>query len=85
MNIIIFIVVFALSWIVGVIGWAQVVGGFQNLKTKGTTMIITIILWLAIISGTLFVVLKFFRMNLWAWIIGMAVAFFQVIRSGKIE
>ena len=85
MNIILFIIVAAISWVVGVFGWAQVIGGFQNIKNKGPIMLITIVLWLAIISGTLVIVLKFFAPQIWAWGIGMLVSFIQVIKSGRIE
>ena len=85
MSYVLFIVIAAISWLVGVFGWAQIIGGFQHLKTRGGVIVITILLWTVIIAATFFVVFKFFQADIWAWVIGMAVSFVQVLRTGKIE
>lgn len=85
MSIVIFVVILLISYFIGVFGWTQIVGGFQNLKTRGSKMIITIVLWAAIIGGSFYLVFRFFRNDIWAWAIPMVISFIQVIKSGRIE
>ena len=85
MKYVIFIVIFIVSWLVGVFGWAQIIGSFQNLKSRGPHMLITVLIWSIIIVATYIAVWKFFASSILAWIIGMVVSFMQVLRQGKIE
>ncbi len=85
MSYVVFLLVLAGSWLVGVFGWAQIIGGFQNLKTRGPKMFITIIIWLAILGLSFWLVIRFLPSDIWAWVIGMIISFLQVLRQGKIE
>lgn len=85
MRFVIFAVILFISWIIGICGWAQIIGGLQNLKSRGCIMLVTITIWLVIIGLTLLIVLKFFDSYIWAWIIGMAISFLKILTSGKIE
>lgn len=85
MSYIIFIAILIVSWLIGVFGWAQIIGGFQNLKSRGPKMLITVLIWAIIIAATFIVVWKFFSSSILAWIIGMVVSLIQVLRQGKIE
>ena len=84
MGFILSIIVLGISWFIGVIGWAQIVGGFQNLRSR-SNLLITIIIWAAIIIGSYFVVKHFFSSRIIYWVIGMAVALVQVLLQGRIE
>lgn len=85
MSYVVFLLVLAGSWLVGVFGWAQIIGSFQNLKTRGPKMFITIIIWLAILGLSFWLVIRFLPSDIWAWVIGMIISFLQVLRQGKIE
>lgn len=85
MRFVIFSVILFISWIIGIWGWAQIIGGLQNLKSRGFIMLVTIMIWLLIIGLTLLLVLKFFNSYILAWIIGMAISFLRIITSGRIE
>ena len=85
MTVVIFILVLIGSWLIGVFGWAQIIGSIQNLSTRGGKMLFTLFLWVGIIGVTLFLVLKFLPAKIWAWIIGMAISLIQVLLQGKIQ
>ena len=85
MRYVIFITILIVSWLIGVFGWAQIVGGFQSLKSRGVKMLITVLIWSVIVIGTFIVVLKFYPTSIIAWIIGMVVSLVQVLRQEKIE
>ena len=84
MSFILSILVLGISWLIGVVGWAQVVGGFQNLGIR-SNMILTIIIWLAIIFACVFLVRQFFADKMLFCFIGLAISFVQVLMQGKIE
>ncbi|SEQ11682.1 hypothetical protein [Butyrivibrio sp. TB] len=85
MSIVISIAVFVVSWILGVIGWAQIIGGLQNLKSRGVPMIITIVLWSAIIFISFLCVKHFLSTRILVWTIAMAISLIQVLLQGKIQ
>lgn len=85
MSIVISIAVFVVSWIIGVIGWAQIIGGLQNLKSRGIPMIITIVLWGAIIFISFLCVKHFLSTRILIWAIAMAISLIQVLFQGKIQ
>ena len=78
-----YIVVLVVAWLVGVFGWAQIVGSIQNLKVR-KMRIFTMIVWILIMGvGAYFAIVTFD--SLWALIIGYLISFIQVIRSGRIQ
>ena len=80
------IIVFVISYLVGVFGFSQIIGSLQNIKTRGIPLtIFTSVLWLAITVGTFLIVLFKFDSALIACIIAYIISFIQVVSAGKIE
>lgn len=78
-----FIIVAVIAWLVGVFGWAQIIGSIQNLKIR-KNLLFTLVLWIVLLSsGAYFAIVTFD--SLWALIVGYAISFVQIISSGKIE
>ena len=78
-----FIIVSTIAWLVGVFGWAQIIGSIQNIRTR-KNLLFTLILWTTIMAaGAYFAIMTFDSM--WALVVGYAISFVQIIRSGKIE
>ena len=78
-----FVIIAAIAWLVGVLGWAQTIGSIQNIRTR-KNLLFTLILWIIImVSGAYFAITTFDSM--WALVVGYAISFVQIIRSGKIE
>lgn len=78
-----FIIVAVITWLVGVFGWAQIIGSIQNLKIR-KNLLFTLVLWIVLLSsGAYFAIVTFD--SLWALIVGYAISFVQIISSGKIE
>ena len=78
-----FLIVAVVAWIIGVFGWAQIIGSLQNIKER-SGLVITMILWIAIMGVAAFLAVAKLG-ELWSLFIGYGISFFQVIRSGKIE
>lgn len=79
-----FLVVLLVSWVIGVVGWAQIIGSIQNIRVR-PNLIIAIIIWGIIIAGSFFIVKSFFSSKMLAWAIAMVLSFIQVFKQGKIE
>jgi len=78
-----FIIVAVIAWLVGVFGWAQIIGSIQNLKIR-KNLLFTLVLWIVLMGiGAYFAIVTFD--SLWALIVGYAISFVQIISSGKIE
>ena len=78
-----FIIVAVLAWLVGVIGWAQIIGSLQNLYIR-KNLLFTLILWIVIMAlGAYFAIVKF--NSLWALIAGYIISFVQICSSGRIQ
>ena len=78
-----FVIVATIAWLVGVFGWAQIIGSIQNIRTR-KNLLFTLILWTTIMAtGAYFAIMTFDSM--WALVVGYAISFVQIIRSGKIE
>ena len=78
-----FIIVAVIAWLVGLFGWAQIVGSIQNLRIK-KYLLFTMILWAVIMAaGAYFAIITFD--STWALVVGYGISFVQIIRSGKIE
>lgn len=85
MSFVLYFLVLAGSWFLGVFGWAQIIGGIQNLKTRGKMMMFTIVLWAVILVGASLLVNTFLHSYIVVWIIGVAISLVMVLRQGKIE
>lgn len=83
---IIFAVIGIICYVAGVFGFAQIVGSLQNVAYRGIgATLFTIILWLAILGGGVWIVLAFFKTYLWAMILGYGISLLQVLCAGKIR
>jgi len=78
-----FIIILIVAWFVGIFGWAQIVGGLQNVDTnKG--LIVTIIIWVAIMgAGAYFAIAKLD--GTWPLVIGYVASYVKIRGQGKIE
>ncbi|MBP3240180.1 MAG: hypothetical protein J6M92_06500 [Oribacterium sp.] len=85
MSVVLSIIVFFVSWIIGVFGWAQIIGGLQNLRSRGASMIVTILLWAVIIFLSFLGVKHFLGSRIIVWAIAMGISLIQVIAQGKIQ
>lgn len=78
-----FIIIAAIAWVVGVFGWAQVIGSVQNIKER-PNLWLTLILWIAILIIVAYIVTTKFA-GLVPLGIGYIISLIQVLSSGKIE
>lgn len=78
-----FIIIAAIAWVVGVFGWAQVIGSVQNIKER-PNLWLTLILWIAILTIVAYIVTTKFA-GLVPLGIGYIISLIQVLSSGKIE
>ena len=86
MTYILFIVVLAVSFFVGVFGFSQIIGSLQNIRVRGIGLsLFTIILWGGILASTFLLMKRFFPDNALAYYIGMGVSFVSVLTQGKIQ
>lgn len=78
-----FIIIAAIAWIVGVFGWAQVIGSIQNIKER-PNLWSTLILWAVILLVVAYIVVTKFA-GLMPLAIGYIISLIQILNSGKIE
>ena len=78
-----FVIIAAIAWIVGVFGWAQVIGSVQNIKER-PNLWLTLILRVAILIIVAYIVITKFA-GLAPLGIGYIISLIQVFSSGKIE
>ena len=49
-----FIIIATIAWLVGVFGWAQIIGSIQNIRTR-KNLLFTLMLWIIImVAGAYF-------------------------------
>ena len=79
------IVVAIVSWLVGIFGWAQIIGSLQNAKSRGPLMtLITIIIWICVLGGIAYFGIVKLGCKV-ALIIGYAVSLVMIVGKGRIE
>lgn len=78
-----FIIIAAIAWIVGVFGWAQVIGSVQNIKER-PNLWSPLILWAVILLVVAYIVVTKFA-GLMPLAIGYIISLIQILSSGKIE
>lgn len=78
-----FIIVATIAWLIGVFGWAQIIGSIQNLRVR-KNLLYTLILWIVLMALGAYCAIITFN-SLWALIVGYAISFIQIISAGKIE
>ena len=78
-----FAIIAVVSWLVGVFGWAQIIGSIQNIKTR-KNLLFTLILWIVILSVGVYASIAHFD-SLAALLVGYIISLLQILRSGRIE
>ena len=84
MNLFAFIAVTVAAFIVGVIGFSQVIGSIQNISWR-PFLVVPMLLWIAILAGGVYLELHFFPSQPLPLIIGYVVALLAVLSSGRIQ
>lgn len=78
-----FILIAAIAWVVGIIGWAQIIGSLQNLSHQ-KNLLATLLIWIVLLALGAFVAIV--KMNsLLPLAIGYGLSFLQILASGKIS
>lgn len=86
MDFVAMIGVAAAAYVVGVFGFAQIVGSLQNVRARGIGMtLFTIILWSAILAGGWFLMHTFAPSHSVAYYIATGVSLVQILGAGKIQ
>lgn len=81
---VIWLVVLALSFFLGVFGFAQITGSVRCWRTRGVGMsLFTIILWAALLVVGAFIVLRFFHDYAVALYVAYAISFVSTLGTGK--
>lgn len=76
------IIVGVLAYILGVFGFAQVIGSIQ---TRQKIWGVTVIVWLILLAAGWFVVYKFFGQHIIGLYVGYGLSFVSVLLSGRIQ
>lgn len=78
-----FVIIAAVCWMIGVWGWAQIVGSLQNIAVR-KNLIFTMILWIVVMGlGAYFAVMKF--NGLVPMLVGYGISLVQILGSGRIS
>jgi hypothetical protein len=86
MEILMFIIVLAVAFVIGVFGFCQIIGSFQNIHIRGIGITaFTVILWAVILIAEFFVAKSFFADQMIAYYIGTVVSFIMSLQAGKIQ
>lgn len=86
MNIVLFAVVGAAAYVLGVFGFSQIIGSLQNAKVRGAgPTLFTTLFWAAILVGSFVLVRRLVPGELTAYYVGLAFSLLMVLRAGKIR
>lgn len=78
-----FIIIASVCWLIGVFGWAQIIGSLQNIAVR-KNLFFTMILWIAIVGvGAYFAITKFD--GLVPMLVGYGISLVQVLSAGRIS
>ena len=78
--------VIVVSLVLGVFGWSQIIGSIQHAQERpGLATFLTIIIWLAILTGGALLVIFVLPKFLWGMIGGYAVSLIASLLSGRIR
>lgn len=78
-----FILITVIAWLLGILGWSQIIGSIQNLRVK-KNLLFTLILWAIVMATAAYFAIATFN-GLWALVVGYSISFIQIISSGKVE
>ena len=82
MQVFLFIVVAVVAFVVGIFGFAQIIG---SLRTRQKNFLLPIIIWLAILLGEFFIARLIVINYINAFYIGTGIAFVIMLLQKKIE
>lgn len=85
MSVLYYLLMVVVSWGIGLFAFSQIIGAILNFKTRGPIMIVTMVIWLAIIGVTLWIVLTSLKVYIWGWVVGMIIAFVWVLKAKIIK
>ena len=78
-----FIIIAVAAWLIGVLGWAQIIGSIQNISRR-KELWLPLLLWSIIMaSAAYFAITKFD--GLIPLLIGYVISFISIITQGRIE
>ena len=80
------IIVFIISYLIGVFGFSQIIGSLQNIKERGIKMtIITSLIWIIILGILIFIIYSKFNSNMISSAIALIISLIQVVSTGRIQ
>lgn len=82
MKIAALIIMLVVAYVVGVLGFTQIIGSIQ---TRQRNFLVPIVIWVVILAAEVLVVWRFFPGLIYACGIGSAVALLSSLRAGRIE
>jgi hypothetical protein len=86
MEILMILIVGTIVYLIGVFGWAQIIGCLQSVRERGIVMtLITLFIWVGILGTSFLIAESFFSKYMTVYFIVMVISFIQVILAGKIE
>lgn len=86
MNFILFLLVAFFSFVIGTLGFAQIIGSLQNIKLRGIGMtLFTIILWGIILVGEWMLLMNFLPDYKIPYYAATVISLLLVLGSGKVK
>jgi len=86
MKYLLFLVVLAGAYFIGVFGFCQIIGSLQNILVRPPmATVFTTVLWIGILLGVFFLVKHFLNSQIIALYIGYGISLVMALRAGKIS
>ena len=86
MNFVVMICVGIGAYVLGLFGFAQIIGSLQNISRRGIALtLFTIVLWLLILIGGWFLMHTFAPSHRIIYYIATGISLLQILSAGKIE
>lgn len=75
-----------LSYLLGVFGWAQIIGSLQNIRVRSAAATVTtILIWIVILGGITFAVYSIIPSVMLGYLVGLAISLVHILISGRIK
>lgn len=82
MSIVLWIVLLVVSYVIGVLGFTQIIG---SLQTRQKNFLVPLLIWLVILVGIYFAARKLLPDKMLALYVGYGVSLLQTLFAGKIQ
>lgn len=82
MSIVLWIVLLVVSYVIGVLGFTQIIG---SLQTRQKNFLVPLLVWLVILAGIYLAARKLFPDKMLALYIGYGISLLQTLFAGKIQ